>query len=273
MKYYAPREDHTQKERILAQLAEIEAAEDVHILYACESGSRAWGFASNDSDWDVRFIYLRTMDWYLSIDLEHKRDVIEKPVSDLLDISGWDLRKALWLFRKSNPPLIEWLHSPIVYLEKQGLLERLHQLLPVYYSPRSCFYHYLHMARGNYREYLQGEIVRTKKYLYVLRPLLALRWIEKQQSIVPVPFEELLHKTMQPSGSVYEAICSLLTQKKEGHELDNGPQLPELNNFIEAELTRLTEVASRLPKPVAPVELLNELFREMRNAEGVEIQN
>ena len=219
MKYCAPEEDHEQKERIRAQLAEIEAAENVHILYACESGSRAWGFASNDSDWDVRFVYLRTTDWYLSIDLEHKRDVIEKPVSDLLDISGWDLRKALWLFRKSNPPLIEWLHSPIVYLDKYGLLERLRQLLPVYYSPQSCFYHF--------------------------------------------PFEELLAETMQPAGQVYKAICSLLTKKKEGHELDNGLQIPELNNFIEAELTRLAEIASRLSRPVAPVEQLNDLFREM----------
>jgi len=206
---------------------------------------------------------VRLKAWYLSIDVERKRDVIERPVENDLDISGWDLRKALWLFRKSNPPLIEWLHSPIIYLHCGGLKEKLHQLLPVYYSPRSCFHHYLHMARSNYREYLQGKIVRTKKYLYVLRPLLALRWIEAHQSTVPVPFEELLHKTMEPSGPVYSAISDLLTQKRQGHELDKGPKLPVLNDFIEKELTRLAEIASRLPKPAAPVEQLSELFQEM----------
>jgi len=100
---------------ILERLAAIEHTELVHILYACESGSRAWGFASPDSDYDVRFIYVRPRDWYLSIDLERRRDVIERPIEGVLDINGWDLRKALQLMRKSNPPLFEWLHSPLVY--------------------------------------------------------------------------------------------------------------------------------------------------------------
>ena len=104
------------KEIILAQLNEIEKNHDVVILYACESGSRAWGFPSADSDYDVRFIYLRPVKWYLSV--EEKRDVIEVPINEQLDINGWDLRKALQLFRKSNPPLMEGLGSPIVYLEK-----------------------------------------------------------------------------------------------------------------------------------------------------------
>jgi predicted nucleotidyltransferase len=100
---------------ILERLAAIEQTEAVRILYACESGSRAWGFASPDSDYDVRFPYVRPRDWYLSIDLERRRDVIERPIEGVLDINGWDLRKALQLMRKSNPPLFEWLHSPLVY--------------------------------------------------------------------------------------------------------------------------------------------------------------
>lgn len=110
---------------ILARLEQIEKDEDVTIFYACESGSRAWGFPSADSDYDVRFIYVRPRDWYLSIDVEEKRDVIERPINDALDISGWDLRKALKLLRKSNPPLLEWLSSPIVYKEQVT-------------SPKSC---------------------------------------------------------------------------------------------------------------------------------------
>ena len=95
------------------ELRRIEQAYDVRVLYACESGSRAWGFASQDSDYDVRFIYVHSRDWYLSI--EDRRDVIEEPISDSLDISGWELRKTLRLLRKSNPPLLEWLKSPVVY--------------------------------------------------------------------------------------------------------------------------------------------------------------
>ena len=144
---------------------EIERTEGVRLLYACESGSRAWGFASTDSDYDVRFLYLRPREWYLSIDVERRRDVIERPIDGLLDINGWDLRKALGLFRKSNPPLLEWLHSPIVYLDRHGVAERLRALLEQYYSPTACFHHYYHMAKGNYREYLKGEEVKLKKYL------------------------------------------------------------------------------------------------------------
>ena len=102
---------------ILRELANLEKEHQVKILFACESGSRAWGFPSQDSDYDVRFIYLHPQDWYLSIEVERKRDVIELPISDDLDITGWDLRKALQLFKKTNPPLLEWLGSPIIYAE------------------------------------------------------------------------------------------------------------------------------------------------------------
>ena len=121
-----------------------------HIM-AIESGSRAWGFPSADSDYDVRFLYARPVEWYLSI-LEG-RDVIERPIDAQLDINGWDIKKALRLFRKSNPPLAEWLGSPIVYLERQDIAERLRELAQRYYSPLACIHHYLHMAEGNYRDY------------------------------------------------------------------------------------------------------------------------
>src|SRR5271154_5671921 len=144
------------------ELRRIEQAYDVRVLYACESGSRAWGFASQDSDYDVRFIYVHTRNWYLSI--EDRRDVIEEPISDSLDISGWELRKALRLLRKSNPPLLEWLKSPVVYSQDGEFLAGFRELAAGYYSPVRCFAHYLHMASGNVREYLKGETVWLKKY-------------------------------------------------------------------------------------------------------------
>ena len=105
-------------ERVVADLDSIERDENVRVLLAVESGSRAWGFASVDSDFDVRFIYIREPQWYLSIDVEDRPDTIERPLHDELDVSGWDVRKALRLFRKSNPPLLEWLQCPIIYQER-----------------------------------------------------------------------------------------------------------------------------------------------------------
>ena len=200
---------------ILDSLAQIEKDHDVNILYACESGSRAWGFASADSDYDVRFIYVHQADWYLDIALERKRDVIEIPICDDLDVSGWDLRKALGLMRKSNPPLLEWLQSPIVYWEYVEAVLELQRLGEAFFSPVACGYHYLSMAKSNYRDYLQGPQVRLKKYLYVLRPLLAVQWIE--QALGPVPTEfQVLVDTLVEDNFLLEQIEALLQQANEG---------------------------------------------------------
>ncbi|MFN6207883.1 MAG: DNA polymerase beta superfamily protein, partial [Planctomycetota bacterium] len=135
---------------IKRRLAEVERDEYVTILYACESGSRAWGFESQNSDYDVRFIYTRPRDWYLTIDLERRRDVIERPINDEIDLNGWDVRKALQLFAKTNPPLIEWLFSPVVYLQHGWFADHMRRLAPGVYNFTSARYHYLHMAEGNF---------------------------------------------------------------------------------------------------------------------------
>jgi len=246
-------------EEILTRLDQIEKEEKVTIFYACESGSRAWGFPSEDSDYDVRFLYLHSQDWYLSIDVEERRDVIERPISDMLDISGWDLRKALKLLRKSNPPLLEWLKSPIIYQQKLTITEKIRQLVPEYYSPVACWHHYLHMAEGNCREYLQGEIVWVKKYFYVLRPLLAINWIEKESNVVPMEFGTLVDRCVK-SAELKEAIEILLERKRRGHELDREPRIPAISDFIDGELERLkTKVIESPSKP--DTERLDELFR------------
>ena len=158
------------KEKIQEQLRRIEEAENIKILLAVESGSRAWGFASPDSDYDVRFIYIRRLEDYLRLDAI--RDVIELPIDDVLDINGWDLQKTLRLLYKSNPTLFEWFSSPIVY-QKTEFADEFRDLMMHYFSSKKTLYHYISMAEGNYREYLKGEIVRAKKYFYVLRPVLA----------------------------------------------------------------------------------------------------
>lgn len=247
-------------EHIRQILSTIEKDEKVQILYACESGSRAWGFASADSDYDVRFIYLRPKEWYLSIDLERKRDVIELPLTSSLDVNGWDLRKALLLFQQSNPPLLEWLGSPIIYLEKYSVAARMRELAEICYSPIACQYHYYKMAKGNYREYLQGEQVWVKKYFYVLRPVLAVIWLEREMGVVPTEFSRLVEGVVE-SEQVKIAIDGLLAEKRTGNELDYGPRIPAISEFLERELERMeaSEFERRMGR--CPGERLNELFR------------
>lgn len=246
--------------RITAALDAIERERDVRVLYACESGSRAWGFPSQNSDYDVRFIYIQRRAWYLAINLEHLRDVIEQPISEQLDVSGWDLRKALQLLRKSNPPLLEWLNSSIVYRDAFGIADQLRALLPDYYSPIACRYHYLHMARGNFRDYLQGEIVWVKKYFYVLRPLLAVQWIESAHGIVPLTFTTLVD-TLVTDTNVKAAITALLQRKLAGDELDREPHIPVLSDFIAQELERMERTTITAERSSTDTERLNRLFR------------
>lgn len=246
--------------KIIEGLAAIEQEEGVRILYACESGSRAWGFPSKDSDYDVRFIYIRPVEWYLSI--FDRRDVIERPISNMLDINGWDLKKALHLFKKSNPPLLEWLQSPISYMEPFTTAEKIRGLCALTFSPRSCLYHYLHMARGNYREYLQGAEVRIKKYFYVLRPILACEWIERYQSMPPIQFDLLVERLIPADSELKAVIEQLLVRKKAGDELDYEPRINPINEYLEQRITYFENAASAVPTSEGwRDEKLDELFR------------
>jgi len=252
------------EERIHAALDECERSQDVVVCLAVESGSRAWGFPSQDSDFDVRFIYVQRPEWYLSIDLEERRDVIERPLENGLDLSGWDLRKALRLFRKSNPPLMEWLQCSLVYRERFSVATGLRKLLPQTYSQRAAYFHYLHMAQGNFREYLRGETVWLKKYLYVLRPLMAGHWIERGNGPVPIEFQKLVDGTIRDT-KVREAIERLLADKAAGAELDHGPRIEAISGFIESELDRLASADVSAEATGPTVGALNELLREAVN--------
>lgn len=240
---------------------------NIKVLYACESGSRAWGFPSKDSDYDVRFIYIHQPNWYLSID--RKRDVIEIPSHDslsipvdpLLDMSGWELTKALKLFRKSNPPLLEWLRSSMVYYQRFSTIAKMKELEKEIFSPSSTIYHYLNMAKGNFREYLQGDTVKIKKYFYVLRPILAAKWTQIYQTIPPMEFETLVHKLI-PDGDLRMSIDTLLKRKKSGEELTLEPRINLINMYLEREIYQLETFAKSLEKhSLDPTGQLDELFR------------
>ena len=224
-------------QRVRGALNRLEAEKDVRVLYACESGSRAWGFASNDSDYDVRFLYVHRREWYLSI--ETGRDVIEAPLTDELDVSGWELRKALRLLRKSNPPLLEWMKSPVVYHHDPVFTHEFGELAEMFYSPLRCFAHYLHMAFGNWRDYLEGrDQVSLKKYLYVFRPLLACRWIERSLGQVPMLFQELVDAVLE-EREVRDALDALVARKRSGAELSKSAPDEVLSRFVATELQRL----------------------------------
>ncbi len=226
------------REDILSRLAKAESEHDVKILLAVESGSRAWGFASPNSDYDARFIYVNRPEWYLSVGLEEKRDVIEYPIVDELDVNGWDLRKALRLFWKSNPAFMEWIQSPLVYLQRGGFLDGSRALMNTVYSVESGMYHYRSMAKTNYRGYLQQEQVPLKKYFYVLRPLLAVRWMERFGTPAPIEFGKLV-AMVESDRALVRAIDALLEQKRMSPELGLSPQVPAIQDFIVKELERL----------------------------------
>ena len=225
--------DDAIRARVQQALDQIETEHDVKVLFACESGSRGWGFASPDSDYDVRFVYVQRLPWYLTV--EARRDVIELPISDELDVCGWELRKALQLLRKSNPTLLEWLDSPVVYREDTQQAARMRALVPQFFSAIRGRYHYLAMAKKNFRGYLQGESVRLKKYLYVLRPLLAVRWIDSGMGMPPMRFADLVAGTVTDSALLDE-ISRLLAIKMQASEVEYSARWPTIHKYIEHEL-------------------------------------
>ncbi|MCA9418914.1 MAG: nucleotidyltransferase domain-containing protein, partial [Candidatus Omnitrophica bacterium] len=154
----------------------------------------------------------------------------------------------------------EWLGSPIVYIEPFEFASRLREISKTHHASTGCAYHYLHMARGNFREFLKGDEVWLKKYLYVLRPILAVLWIEKGLGVVPTEFQKLVDGTLE-DPVLLSAIEGLLIRKKQGDEMKRGPKVPEISEFIERELTRLGESSFNFESNPAPVEMLNDLFR------------
>jgi uncharacterized protein len=217
-------------DQVRQRLVDECAKHDARVLHAIESGSRAWGFASPDSDYDVRFLYAHRAEWYFSV--FERRDVIETPVEEVdgvvFDVNGWDLRKSLRLLAKSNPVLIEWLRSPMVYTTNSRFVAEMLDLAGQYYSPRTAHYHY----------FLCGSSIKLKKYFYVLRPVLACRWIEQGLGLPPMQLTALLERLAVPD-ILKDDVMQLRERKMRQPELGESARIASIHDFLEGELSRL----------------------------------
>lgn len=247
------------KKEILEKLQEIEAKENVKVLHAVESGSRAWGVESPDSDYDVRFVYVRPKDDYLK--LEEMRDVIEWQLDDVLDINGWDIRKTLVQFRKGNATLFEWANSPVVY-KTTAEWKNIYQSCQKYFSKKVALYHYYGTANSTYREYLQNPLVSYKKYIYALRPLLACRYIEENGAVPPVRFDELMKQN--PDNALSEEIARMLEIKAQSEEKALNPQMLVIQKYIEDNIAKYERLSKSIEDDrTSDWETLDRIFLEL----------
>lgn len=229
------------KKEILDKLTEIEKKENVRVLHAVESGSRAWGVESPDSDYDVRFVYVRQREDYLS--LQEKRGVIEWQLDEVLDINGWDLKKTLVQFHKGNATLFEWANSPVVYKTTEEW-KSIYESSKEYFSEKVALYHYYGTANSTFKQYLQGDEVKYKKYIYALRPLLACKFIEDKHAVPPVRFDDLLKQELP--GELSEEIEEMLAIKARSDEKDLNPRMPVIQKYIENEIARYEQLTKSM---------------------------
>jgi predicted nucleotidyltransferase len=225
-------------EIIVKALARIEKDHSVKIILSCESGSRAWGFPSSDSDYDVRFIYVNKKDWYLSI--AEKRDVIELPVDDVLDVNGWDLKKSLQLMRKSNSPLLEWLSSPIQYHIWPEAFDRLIELSKMAFMPETSCHHYLSMAKKKVEQIKGNGRVRLKTYMYAIRPTLCCDWIIKNMEQPPMHIDNLLAE-ITDDLHFKDQVNQLIAQKRAHTEKYTVKRSEVIENYINKKIIELQD--------------------------------
>jgi uncharacterized protein len=248
-------------ENIRNILKGIEQKKNIKILYACETGSRAWGFPSPDSDYDIRFIYMHERDWYLS--LSQRKDTIEIMDGDL-DITGWDLRKCLTLLKKSNTPLIERFQSPIEYYAVDGFKDEFKKLIENYYSPIAVFFHHYSLAKNFWMDLKDKDEFKLKSYFYLIRSLLSCNWIIEDNSVLPMEIEGLMKYIDEDFKDELRKLIVLkgTVGEKYFHKKDDKLNERILNLFEMIELSKENLVANKVD-----MSLLNEFFLKMLYAE------
>jgi predicted nucleotidyltransferase len=248
------------KRCILEKLDETERVNDVKIILAVESGSRGWGFASQNSDYDARFIYVRKLDWYLSVDVG--KDFIGFDPDPVFDMQGWDIRKALGLLKRSNASIFEWLSSPVRYKANLELTELLKGFAEIYFDKAKCLQHYISIARNSLKLIESSEMAKLKKYFYCLRPLACCQYIIEKEKIPPMEYAKVLADVKMDSG-IADEISKLLDMKKATNEdlliVRNQILIGYMKSLLE-ELEKEVEKRRRDPKKDSAV--LDEFFRK-----------
>lgn len=245
-------------QKLIQQKLEEIGQQELTLLYACESGSRGWQFPSPDSDYDVRFIFVRPQEYYLTVN-ELSED-LQFPIANELDIYGWDIRKVLRLMAKSNTTPFEWLQSPIVYKSQPGFREELWNLSQQYFSQRSHIFHYLGVATSAMASFTDNGQIGIKKLFYILRPLLAASWCFHKKSIAPMTIGPLMQ---QLPAVLHAELTDLITQKAHTPEQQLVTLSHSLSNYIHTTYEDLRTRAGETEKAEANIKSLNEFFRQL----------
>ena len=263
---FVPDVSDEKRQLVLDKLGGIEAEHDVRILFAIDSGSRAWGFPSPDSGYDVRFVYAHPVDWYLAV--KPGRDVIEGPVDGELSLGGRDIRKALNLLLKASPDMLEWLSSPVRYLENDRVNERLIALSGKVAHTPACLHHYLQLGEAQWQRHVAGRTeLNLNNYFYVLRPALAIRWIRLNPDRLPPMNIQAMSTGLDLDGETLGEIAQLLALKDNTPENGDGDRIPLLDRLIEDELAYARIAPRRRTRHNLSHEA-NTLFREIVSESG-----
>ena len=246
------------EEKIKKYLSDLEEEKKIKILLACETGSRAWGFPSPDSDFDIRIIYKHDKDWYLS--LTEEKDTIEYFLeNNEIDISGWDLRKSLRLLAKSNPPLLERIQSPIIYKEDKEFLTGINLIAQKTYSRIATIHHYLSMVKKAFEEVTNTEEYKLKKLFYALRASVACLWILEKEEIPPIEFGKMLNGLDLPAN-LKTRIKELIEIKLTISETYRHKGETELIGFMKTCIQRAENESQNLPASKGKITDLNDFF-------------
>jgi len=248
------------KEKIQTYLKKIESHKQIKILLACETGSRAWGFPSPDSDYDVRLVYVHKSDWYMSV--ESKKDSIEMMLENNdIDISGWELKKSLKLLFKSNPPLLERIQSPILYSVDDEFLADIKSLSKKCYSKIATMHHYLSMAKKILEEIEKDDEFKLKRFFYGLRTATLCKWIVEKDEIPPIEFQNA-YKNLNLNPTIVEKIDKLIALKSEKSESYFHRNEPELIEFAQKCIIDAESVKNGLSTGKCKTEELNTCLRK-----------
>jgi uncharacterized protein len=245
------------EKEIIKKLRHYEKKYHITILYACESGSRAWGFESPDSDYDIRFVFARDIKEYLS--LIKIKETLDFAIENDLDFNGWDLKKFLFYIYKSNSILFEWLQSPVVYHDRDNFKKNMTRLMAHYFRPRPCLHHYLGLTKQTFLHFGDAKEVKLKKYFYVLRPLLAARYIFNNRAIPPMEFHTLIEKVKEIEPLI-PWIHRLVEQKKISGETAMIQRNGNIDTYVREELATLQSGTSEIRDEKRDLSQLHDFF-------------